>query len=240
MKEGAALDVRILVRIMASCMEYIPSYLDELDQLLLGQSDDCMLLTQLDGFLTGILVCPEMIPPSEWLKHVWAGEDGEGTPDFEDTAGFQHFIDLIMFHYNQILTSLNRPGEFEPVLETDTRNGDILWEMWIEGFTRAIDLAPEGWRRVADGDDAGCKAALVGIEALKSFYDGSAKLSRMEEDEWDREAPDLIPIWVEMLHAWRLENDPSRPSSVRRWKVGRNDPCPCGSGKKYKKCCGLN
>ncbi len=23
-------------------------------------------------------------------------------------------------------------------------------------------------------------------------------------------------------------------------KIGRNDPCPCGSGKKYKKCCGLN
>jgi uncharacterized protein YecA (UPF0149 family) len=22
--------------------------------------------------------------------------------------------------------------------------------------------------------------------------------------------------------------------------VGRNDPCPCGSGKKYKKCCGVN
>ena len=23
-------------------------------------------------------------------------------------------------------------------------------------------------------------------------------------------------------------------------KIGRNDPCPCGSGKKYKKCCGVN
>jgi uncharacterized protein YecA (UPF0149 family) len=23
-------------------------------------------------------------------------------------------------------------------------------------------------------------------------------------------------------------------------KVGRNDPCPCGSGKKYKKCCGAD
>lgn len=23
-----------------------------------------------------------------------------------------------------------------------------------------------------------------------------------------------------------------------KWKIGRNDPCPCGSGKKYKKCCG--
>ncbi len=34
---------------------------------------------------------------------------------------------------------------------------------------------------------------------------------------------------------------PARPSTVRRDqpKVGRNDPCPCGSGKKYKKCCGV-
>ena len=27
---------------------------------------------------------------------------------------------------------------------------------------------------------------------------------------------------------------------VKKQKIGRNDPCPCGSGKKYKKCCGLN
>ncbi|MCP4895586.1 MAG: preprotein translocase subunit SecA [bacterium] len=33
---------------------------------------------------------------------------------------------------------------------------------------------------------------------------------------------------------------PSKPTTVRRTqpKVGRNDPCPCGSGKKYKRCCG--
>ncbi|MCL2493664.1 MAG: SEC-C metal-binding domain-containing protein [Clostridiales bacterium] len=33
-----------------------------------------------------------------------------------------------------------------------------------------------------------------------------------------------------------------RPETVRRSgaKVGRNDPCPCGSGKKYKNCCGKN
>jgi len=27
------------------------------------------------------------------------------------------------------------------------------------------------------------------------------------------------------------------PSQARRPKVGRNDPCPCGSGRKYKHCC---
>ena len=32
-----------------------------------------------------------------------------------------------------------------------------------------------------------------------------------------------------------------KPSPVRAAKkIGRNDPCPCGSGKKYKKCCGAN
>lgn len=38
----------------------------------------------------------------------------------------------------------------------------------------------------------------------------------------------------------RKANAPMQPATVRRdnEKVGRNDPCPCGSGKKYKKCCG--
>jgi len=39
---------------------------------------------------------------------------------------------------------------------------------------------------------------------------------------------------------WRYDDSEVNPKSppVRVDKVGRNDPCPCGSGKKYKKCCG--
>jgi uncharacterized protein YchJ len=38
-----------------------------------------------------------------------------------------------------------------------------------------------------------------------------------------------------------LRDRPStRPVVRAEEKVGRNDPCPCGSGKKYKKCCGIN
>ncbi|MBN2302268.1 MAG: SEC-C domain-containing protein, partial [Lentisphaerae bacterium] len=38
---------------------------------------------------------------------------------------------------------------------------------------------------------------------------------------------------------FKRTNEP-RPAPIRRTgpKVGRNDPCPCGSGKKYKNCCG--
>jgi uncharacterized protein len=221
-------------------MSALPDYLDELDRLLLDQGENWMLLTQLDGYLTGILVSPDMVPPGSWLKPIWAGENGDGVPDFADMGEFQRLIDLIMRHYNDVLAALGQPGSYEPLFDIDTRNEDVLWEMWIEGFVQAMALAPEGWARLAAADDAGCKAALKGIAKLHAIANGEARLSRVKTEQWTREAPDLIPMWVEILHAWRLENDPLRPPTPPRGKVGRNDPCPCGSGKKYKKCCGLN
>lgn len=35
-----------------------------------------------------------------------------------------------------------------------------------------------------------------------------------------------------------LEKLLNPPQAIRSEKIGRNDPCPCGSGRKYKKCCG--
>jgi uncharacterized protein len=212
------------------------SYLDELDALLLNQSDDGMLLSELDGFLTGIIVSPDLINPSAWFKPIW----GRDTPKFDDEQSLQHFFNLVMRHYNEILSSLDHPGEYEPIFEVDTRTNETLWELWIEGFSKAMKLAPRGWNRIKASDDEGPKAAVSGISELAAFSSGKVTLGQAEEDQWDREAPDLIPIWVQLLHEWRLENDHHRPVSAKGDKVGRNDPCPCKSGKKYKKCCGLN
>ena len=48
-------------------------------------------------------------------------------------------------------------------------------------------------------------------------------------------ALDRVPDWIQAFYGIREE----RAAGDRRpdGKVGRNDPCPCGSGKKYKKCC---
>lgn len=53
-----------------------------------------------------------------------------------------------------------------------------------------------------------------------------------------------LPAWNSLLSEERrkelyLEQKKSG-TVVKEKKVGRNDPCPCGSGKKYKKCCGAN
>jgi len=44
--------------------------------------------------------------------------------------------------------------------------------------------------------------------------------------------------WGEEEYSEDEEEDSQEPPAAPAAKVGRNDPCPCGSGKKYKKCCG--
>ena len=51
---------------------------------------------------------------------------------------------------------------------------------------------------------------------------------RWETVEWvEREAPRLI------------RRQPKPQPVISSYRPGRNQPCPCGSGKKYKKCCGV-
>ena len=44
---------------------------------------------------------------------------------------------------------------------------------------------------------------------------------------------------IKVSHSHRRSNRKWN-SNVKRVKIGRNEPCPCGSGKKYKNCCGRN
>ncbi|OHD05224.1 UPF0149 family protein [Sphingopyxis sp. RIFCSPHIGHO2_12_FULL_65_19] len=200
-------------------------YLDQLDHILLHQFDEGMLLSELDGYLTGIIVSPDLVPQSKWLKKVW----GDAPPKFDSMEEMQGFLDLLMRHYNGILGDLSRPGAYGPVLDVDRRNGDTLWELWIDGFVQAMKLSPIGWNRIRASDDAAVKGALAGITELS---DNRSTVTAAADSR--SEAVERLSTWVELLHEWRLKNDENRS------KVGRNDPCPCGSGKKYKKCCGLN
>ncbi len=53
-----------------------------------------------------------------------------------------------------------------------------------------------------------------------------------------------LPAWEELLSQERRKElyweQKKSGTVVKEKKIGRNDPCPCGSGKKYKKCCGAN
>ena len=94
------------------------------------------------------------------------------------------------------------------------------------------------------GDDR----ALPLIEREILAFDESARgsLARLDLDllveayeELAGELPDAVMDHLEYL--WELQSEPDElpvpPLPAATIKVGRNDPCPCGSGKKYKRCC---
>lgn len=223
-------------------MQSIPRRLKQLEKELASLPDDSrpMLISELDGFLAGIVVCPDLIMPSEWLPMLWGGGDDDAAPVFDSTMHAEKLVGLVMQHYNATANDLQR-GRFAPVFDVDTRHDEILWELWIDGFETAMRLRPQSWAKIADDEDT--RTALAGLITLAEINRGDSSLPEAEIHDLNEKAPDLIPHWVAILSASRinqhLAGQPGTPTPLFG-KVGRNDPCPCGSGKKYKKCCGLN
>jgi uncharacterized protein len=149
-----------------------------------------------------------------------------------------------MEHYNNVAgILLDRPERYSPLFSIDTRNDDVLWEIWIEGFEKATALRPAAWRKLLDAD-VDTAAAMSGMLLLADIARGEKAVD--DRDPILMAAPDKIAEWVVTLNEWRVTNtepvgdiDPRVVASPRK-KVGRNEPCRCGSGRKYKKCCGLN
>jgi uncharacterized protein len=219
--------------------------LEALDRFLMSDRSppDCMMLSDLDGFLTGIAIGPELVLPSEWLPLVWGGE----APEFADENEANAILGAIMGRYNEILRQIDH-DEFDPIFWA-AHNGTLIAADWAEGFLHAIMLRMDAWDRLLkskrDGQLLLPILALCGDENGESLLD----ITPDEEDRIMEEAAEFIPACVTAIAAyWRgkgpkqismpLPSGSSTKPARTSTKVGRNDPCPCGSGKKFKKCCG--
>ena len=113
--------------------------LQKLDAFLMSDAvdDEAMLMTTLDGFLTGLVVCPELIMPSEWMP---PGLGRASEPVFDTGKQAETIMGLIMGHYNDIIRDLDR-GQCRPIYDIDF-DGSLLWEIWIDGFWQALMVAP--------------------------------------------------------------------------------------------------
>lgn len=217
--------------------------LELLDAFLLSDRapDNGMGLSDLDGFLSGLVVGPEMILPSEWLPHVWGGE----APEFADMAEASAVLRAIMGRYNQIAAQLDEdPEAYQPVFWIRSESEVPIAGDWAEGFLDAMQLRPEAWVPLIEDKEA--EILLTPILALCANERGEALLPMTEEEaaQCRVDAPDLIPASVVLIHdfwreraiGWSAVSEPIR----RGPKIGRNEPCPCGSGRKHKRCCGAH
>jgi uncharacterized protein len=231
----------------------------ELDELLAAIPEplEPLDVVMLDGFLCGVIVQPTLLDADGWLPYVFdAG--GHRWGEAEPSAEQQRARALILRRHAALNRSIAEHGSFDPfILEAsddsaddgDATAGDADATLvphdpigsailpWAAGFEQAVHLLPA----LDELDDP--RVAIVLARLFRFLPDdeqGTAALVARELPlESLEDAIGEVVACVAELYELTL---PLRykVEAVRRAtpKVGRNDPCPCGSGRKFKQCHG--
>jgi uncharacterized protein len=204
-----------------------------------------MNLEQLDGFLAALICGPEIVRPSEYLP-VICGNDMVLEDSFGAQSVLQDFLSLIMRHWNVIADTLHSGDVFLPLLLED-KNGMNPANDWAKGFLRGMELRKTDWVAVLDDEKQG--GWLVPIFALAHEHHPDPEMRPYKEAiSAERREKLIVGAAAAVTGIYRyfeaqrlVESEPfDNVTTFRRTvpKIGRNDPCRCGSGKKFKQCCG--
>lgn len=211
--------------------------LDELDRFLMSDAtlEEAMDISMLDGFLTALAVGPNTLPPSRWLPAIWGG-----TMSWESEAQARRMMSLVFRHANDILFVLrSHPDEFELLLYESDHQGEkvAVIDEWCTGFVRGMVLDEEAWRPLLETDEGREMLYPIMLYGTEDGWDEQERDPALA-DRHAEFAASLGDSVVAIMDWWLPVR--KAKSTIRREeaKVGRNDPCPCGSGRKFKQCCG--
>jgi uncharacterized protein len=202
-----------------------------------------MSLLELDGYLSGVIVAPSLIRPSRWMAGLWI----EKEPVFDDARQAQLVLSAVGVMFNALSTRIEqslrrleteRVCDYRPAFQTDDGkpSHDVI-RRWATGFWRAMELVPTDWHALAADDRTQVLIApFVGF--IGAGRDADFEPAADIDDRLDQAAAE-IPQAILLLRkiAQVRAARPNTAHQAPRPKIGRNDPCPCGSGKKYKRCC---
>ena len=218
-----------------------------------------------EGFMAAVICCRRALQPQEYFE-VLLGSD---LTLFADDAQRESFMALWQRRWTEVAIALDRQVDsledeaaYQPEV-MDIRGavaalGDeqraemggqelpALGQVWALGFMFAVENWPEEWATPKDKDaaewlDTSLQAMVAMTEddteppELNAFGDdGPPTVSQKRLNDF----ADAIWAVYDLREIWRSIGP--RVEQVRREaQPGRNDACPCGSGKKYKKCHGM-
>lgn len=224
-------------------------------------------LEWLDGAMAALIAGPRVVMPSEWLPMLFGDAWQRAISDPQDMAASMELLmqrcnviasqlepgrlfddpdrlqllPLIEVYDLSDRDSLVAEGKLTP---QEAADWPLTGEAWAMGFLDVVERLDGDWRIPGLGSDAAlelegdlrCIEALIERDEARLKADLAIRYpgQKLGRDELIDEAcfavQDLRCFWLE--HATRPE-----PRRVEK-APGRNDPCPCGSGKKYKKCHG--
>ena len=227
--------------------------INELDDLLAAvpQPWEAVDAVMLDGYLCGVLAQPVELTREDWLQPIFGNTEQPFGPDAAGwhPAKHERLLALVERRLEALRVAIVEDGWFDPIVPVpEDDDGQPLagkaaqqgLGFWVAGFEWALanitaleELGKEGvpdlldslWRHLPDQDET--QAAMT--KALDEEHPLNTLDQALEALVFD--VVDLFHIALEeRLHVPTVKRDAP--------KVGRNDPCPCGSGKKFKQCHG--
>jgi uncharacterized protein len=220
-----------------------------------------MTLTEIHGFLTALLSAPNLIMPSKWQPILFGGH-----PNFDSMEQASSIIGLIGRFNNQISDMLRKNDRFEPLIFNhasitpyhDTSFPEIA--EWCKGYLKGTKLDDDWYfydQAIVRLFPFGVFAGEIDIKGEKDTDGNTIEDDTPHKERMKQKLPDYIIDLFKGCQEHRkfpmsphglkirdgndiYEFDPDRlfPEPIRNPnKTGRNEQCPCGSGKKYKKCC---
>ncbi|MBD9655847.1 MULTISPECIES: UPF0149 family protein [unclassified Pseudomonas] len=207
--------------------------LEKLDQLLLkyGNDDSILSASELDGYFAAIVSGPRQIDPGLWYPHIWA----EQLPKWTSEKEGERFTKLAVELMSEAAFMLDEePDDYEAIFLADNqgKGEKLIVSQWCAGYLRGAQVA--GWIEAELPEEL--EAALASI-SLHGSEEGVDALNAMSDEAYDASVATVEPAAVALYQYWQQHLEPVVPVRREEAKVGRNDPCTCGSGKKYKQCC---
>ena len=217
------------------------SDLDRLEQALEADvfQGDAMRLDEIQAILCAIVSGPIPVAPAVWLPDV-LGKGAEKTDDPQVAEA----LELLMRLNNDIAAALLADETVSPVLyPIDESCENYDYAAWADSYVYGAGLAGD-WYELAGKHAEDLSELLEPMFLLNGMLkedvekSGDRWFSPAEEARLIDDIQENLPVIVQALYNfWRNKRSGGTVRNEEP-KSGRNDPCPCGSGRKFKQCCG--
>lgn len=230
------------------------SELDRLETLLDDPAlSEAMRLDEIQGYLCAVLAGPKPMPEEDWLLDVLSGDEAleseAGREAAELLRAFATKLEselaageppvLLLYPKEGMEDEEDAPSDYVPWCQAYLAGVDSAEEDWFEALSEGENEEEEDNDEITYLDERLFPLMLLTGEAEAAAREHGEKWAEGEElEEIVNDCEEDLPQAVaDIYRFWLVKRG---TSTIRRDgpKIGRNDPCPCGSGKKFKQCCG--
>jgi uncharacterized protein len=191
-------------------LNWLQNYLDTLSRT----NADFMTLEEIDGLFCALIINPVMAKPADWMNTIFGKKQA-----FNSDEELENVMMLLVRYWNHASTAIENNQYVPRPLENTQK--------WAFGFHLGMDYCRKEWDLfLTETENVSLLSPFTTLEEAQDIITEEKRLALLAQ---------IPPIVHNLFHYWveKATNDKKETKA----KVGRNDPCPCGSGKKYKKCC---